>query len=89
MYNGGLIGNLGIVQALGQMVTMQANEYLPKGQKPYQVKDFMPSTHDFLSPPKSQEEMEKDLNLGLSMLGSVPPQSMLEMIKQAEARRGS
>ena len=89
MYNAGLIGNLGIMQALGQQVTMKANQYLPKGASPYSIRDFMPATHDFFEPPKTKEEKKKELDFGLAMLGNVPPSAMVEAIKQAEAKRGN
>ena len=87
MYNAGLIGNLGIMQALGQMTTMQANEYLPKGQTAYRIKDFMPMTNDFFEPPQSDAEKKSELDFKLSMLGGIPHGAIVEAIKQAEAKR--
>ena len=88
MWNAGAIGNLGVIQALGQLVTMKANQYLPKGQKPYGLKDFIPNSMDFFEPPQTEEEKKAALDFGLAMVGQIPPGLMLDSIKAAEKKRG-
>ena len=89
MWNAGAIGNLGVIQALGQLVTMKANQYLPKGQTPYRLRDFIPNSIDFFEPPQTEEEKKSALNFGLTMLGQIPPNMMLDAIKAAEEKRGN
>lgn len=69
MYNDGVIGNLGILQVLGSLTAGQFNSVLPKGKTPFKLQDIIPTIHEYLYPPLTEESKREAVNK--SLLGFV------------------
>jgi hypothetical protein len=65
MFNDGVIGNLGIIEALGSLTAGTFNMNLKQGVMPYKLKDIIPSAHAYLYPPLSPEEQANQASKGL------------------------
>ena len=51
----GYIGNKAILLALSCLTTGNLNAKLKQGVSPYTIKDVLPSMHDYIIPPQSEE----------------------------------
>ena len=65
MYSSGLIGNMGLMEVLGNLTAVQFNKVLPKGKPPYKLKDIIPQAYEFLYPPLSEQDKKKQVNSSL------------------------
>jgi hypothetical protein len=62
MYADGVIGNKAILLALSTLTTGNINSKLKDASKAYKMKDVLPSTHEYIVPPLSEEELEAQKN---------------------------
>ena len=58
----GFIGNKGILLALSNLATGNLNTKLAKGARSFTMKDILPSTHDYIVPPLSEQEQRELAN---------------------------
>lgn len=77
----GMIGNKSILLALSTLTTGNINSKLKKEAKPYQMKDVLPATHDYIVPPLTDEELAAQTNrqlLSFVATSKGVPKSFLE-----------
>ena len=83
MFSDGAIGNKAILLALSTLTTGNINSKLKDSSKAYKMKDVLPSTHEYIIPPLSEEElvMQKNRQL-LSFMATSPgaPKDFVEKI---------
>lgn len=83
MFSDGMIGNKSVLLALSTLTTGNINSKLKKEAQPYKMKDVLPSTHEYLIPPLTEEEMAAQRNrqlLGFMATSKGVPKSFLEKI---------
>ena len=69
----GFIGNKAILLALSNLTTGNLNSKLQKGTKSFTMRDILPSTHDYIVPPLSEEEQRAMTNESLlTFMASAP-----------------
>ena len=73
MFNDGVIGNLGIIEALGYLTAGHFNMSLPKGKPAYTLKDVIRNQYDYLYPPLSDEEKKKQFSQDLYVFAMRTP----------------
>ena len=73
MYNDGVIGNLGILEVLGNLTAGQFNKMLQKGASPYKIKDILPQVYDYLYPPLTEQDKKKQLSDNLLSFAMMHP----------------
>lgn len=56
MINDGMLGNKASLIALSSLTTGNLNSKLRKDAKPYRMEDILPSTHEYIVPPMTEEE---------------------------------
>lgn len=81
MFNDGMIGNKAILLALSTLTTGNINSKLKQGSTPYKMKDVLPSVHEYIIPPISDEQKEAEKNrhlFGFMALSPGAPQAFLE-----------
>ena len=71
----GMLGNKAILVALSSLTTGNLNSKIGKAAAPFQMKDVLPSTHEYIVPPPTEEEMKADVNNKLSAFISMMPGS--------------
>ena len=83
MFSYGMIGNKSVLLALSTLTTGNINSKLKKDAKPYKMQDVLPSTHDYLIPPLTEEELAAQTNrqlLAFMATSKGVPKSFLEKI---------
>ena len=75
MLSDGMIGNKAILVALSSLTTGNLNSKIAKTAKSFEMKDVLPSTHEYIVPPPTKEEMEAEVNNKLSAFISMMPGS--------------
>ena len=75
MLSDGMIGNKAILVALSSLTTGNLNSKIAKTAKAFEMKDVLPSTHEYIVPPPTKEEMEAEVNNKLSAFISMMPGS--------------
>jgi hypothetical protein len=86
MFSDGAIGNKGILLALSTLTTGNLNSKLKQGVKAFTIKDVLPSAHEYIIPPLSEEEQKVQTNRGLlAMMAMAPnaPESFRERVANA------
>jgi hypothetical protein len=86
MLSDGIIGNKATLLALSTLTTGNLNSKLKQGVKSFTIKDVLPSAHDYIIPPLSDEEQKSQVNRNLlSMMAMAPnaPESFRERIASA------
>ena len=86
MFSDGAIGNKGILLALSTLTTGNLNSKLKQGVKAFTIKDVLPSAHEYIIPPLSDEEQRVQTNRSLlAMMAMAPnsPESFRERIADA------
>ena len=58
MLHDGLIGEKANLIAISGLATGNLNSKLQKGAKSYKMSDILPTTHEYIVPPLTQEEIE-------------------------------
>ena len=83
MFSDGIIGNKAILLALSSLTTGNLNSKLKQGVTPFTIKSVLPSTHDYIIPPLSDEEQAIQANKQLlSFMAAAPgaPRSFTERL---------
>jgi len=62
MLSDGMIGNKAILVALSSLTTGNLNSKIAKTAAPFQMKDVLPSTHEYIVPPLSEEEKKEEVS---------------------------
>ena len=81
MFADGMIGNKAVLIALSSLTTGNLNSKLKQGATSYKMQDVLPSTHEYIVPPQTQEEQDAQKNrqlLGFMALSPGVPQSFLD-----------
>lgn len=71
----GMMGNKAVLLALSALTTGNLNSKIAKTATPFQMKDVLPSTHEYIVPPPTEEEMKAEVNNKLSAFISRMPGS--------------
>ncbi len=74
----GFIGNKAVLLALSSFTTGNLNAKLKATTRPFTMKDVLPSTHDYIIPPMSEEEKRNHINSSLLAFMSMSPGSPKE-----------
>jgi len=76
MFSDGLIGNKAVLLALSTLTTGNLNSKLKQGSTPFTINHVLPSAHDYIVPPLSDEqkaaENSKKLMSFLALAPNVP-----------------
>lgn len=83
MLSDGAIGNKAILLALSTLTTGNLNAKLKQSAQPFTIKTVLPSTHDYIIPPLSDEEQIEQKNRQLlSFMATAPnaPKSFTERL---------
>ena len=75
MYTDGMIGNKALLVALSALTTGNLNAKIQKTAQPFTMKDVLPSTHDYINPPLTEEQQKEETNARLLMFLSAKPGS--------------
>lgn len=81
MFSDGMIGNKAVLLALSTLTTGNLNSKLKKEASPYKMEGVLPSTHEYIVPPLTDEEKLAQKNRQLmAFMASSPsaPKSLLE-----------
>lgn len=62
MLSDGFIGNKAIALAISCLTTGNLNAKMKSTATPYKMKDVLPSLHDYIVPPPTEEETKLQLN---------------------------
>ena len=69
----GFIGNKAILLALSALTTGNLNSKLKQTSSPYKMKDILPSMHEYIILPPTEQEMKEQVNTQLlSFIASRP-----------------
>jgi len=71
----GIIGAKGSLLALSGFATGNLNSKLKQGAKSFEMKDILPSTHDYIVPPLTEEEQKAQTKKSLLRFMSQAPGS--------------
>ena len=73
MISDGFIGNKAILLALSALTTGNLNAKLKPTAPPYKMKDVLPSMHEYIVVPPTEQEMKDQVNVQLlSFIASRP-----------------
>jgi hypothetical protein len=75
MLSDGMIGNKATLVALSSLTTGNLNSKIAKTAKPFEMKDVLPSTHEYIVPPLTEEEQKAEVNNKLTAFISMMPGS--------------
>jgi hypothetical protein len=75
MLSDGMLGNKAVLLALSSLTTGNLNSKIAKTATPFQMKDVLPSTHEYIVPPLTEEQMKADVDNKLSAFISRMPGS--------------
>lgn len=81
MFSDGMLGNKAILIALSSLTTGNLNSKIKQGATPYKMENILPSTHEYIVPPLTDEEKLAQKNrqlLGFMALSPGVPQAFLE-----------
>jgi hypothetical protein len=69
----GFIGNKALLIALSSLTTGNLNSKLKQNVQPYTIKDVLPSMHDYIIVPPTEEEIKDQANQQLLSFLSMRP----------------
>ncbi len=73
MLHDGYMGNKAMLLALSGFATGNLNAKLQQGNKAFEMKDILPSTHEYIVPPLTEEEQKVAVNNNLiSFMAQAP-----------------
>lgn len=73
MFSDGIIGNKAILLALSTLTTGNLNAKLKQGVPPFTMSHVLPSAHEYIIPPLSEEEQQEQANNALkAFMASAP-----------------
>jgi hypothetical protein len=73
MLSDGAIGNKAILLALSTLTTGNLNSKLKQGQTPFTIRTVLPSTHEYIIPPLTDEEQAAQTNRSLLTFMATAP----------------
>jgi len=73
MLSDGAIGNRAILLALSVLTTGNLNSKLKQGKEPFTIRTVLPSTHDYIIPPLTDEEKADRANRSLLTFMAMAP----------------
>ncbi|CAB5238534.1 hypothetical protein UFOVP164_57 [uncultured Caudovirales phage] len=73
MISDGFIGNKALLLALSSLTTGNLNSKMKQGSQPVKMKDVLPSTHDYIVPPPTDEEAKQHAQKQLLAFMSMSP----------------
>ena len=62
MLNDGMLGNKAVLLALSSLTTGNLNSKIQKSARAFTMKDVLPSTHDYIVPPLTEEQQRELVN---------------------------
>lgn len=65
MLNDGFIGVKSMTLALSSFATGNLNSKMKQGSSPFTIKDMLPSLHDYIIPPLTEQEKKEQVNQSL------------------------
>lgn len=75
MLSDGMIGNKAVLLALSSLTTGNLNSKIQKTAKPFEMQDVLPSTHDYIVPPLTEQEKQEQANQRLLTFLAMKPGS--------------
>ena len=78
MLSDGMLGNKSILLALSCFATGNLNSKLRKEATPFKMADILPLTHEYISPPLTDEEKKEQLNRNLLTFLQQSPNAPVE-----------
>jgi hypothetical protein len=75
MLSDGMIGNKAVLLALSSLTTGNLNAKIQKTAKPFRMEDILPSTHDYIVPPLTEEQKREQVNNQLLAFIAMKPGS--------------
>ena len=75
MFADGMIGNKAVLLALSSLTTGNLNAKIQKTAKPFRMEDILPSTHDYIVPPLTEEQKREQVNNSLLSFIAMKPGS--------------
>ena len=75
MLSDGMIGNKAVLLALSSLTTGNLNAKIQKTAKPFRMEDILPSTHDYIVPPLTEEQKREQVNTNLLAFIAMKPGS--------------
>ena len=75
MLSDGMIGNKAVLLALSSLTTGNLNAKIQKTAKPFRMEDILPSTHDYIVPPLTEEQKREQVNNSLLSFIAMKPGS--------------
>lgn len=73
MISDGFIGTKALLLALSSLTTGNLNSKIKEGTQPFKMKDVLPSTHDYIVPPPTDEEAKAHAQKQLLAFMSMSP----------------
>lgn len=75
MFSDGVIGSKGILLALSVLTTGNLNSKLKQNANPFTINHVLPSTHEYIIPPLSEEEQREQANRKLMAFMAASPKA--------------
>jgi hypothetical protein len=75
MLSDGIIGSKAILLALSVLTTGNLNSKLKQGSNPFTINHVLPSTHEYIIPPLSEEEQREQANRKLMAFMAASPKA--------------
>ena len=75
MLSDGMIGNKAVLLALSALTTGNLNAKIQKTAKPFRMEDILPSTHDYIVPPLTEEQKREQVKKNLLAFIAMKPGS--------------
>lgn len=75
MLSDGMLGNKAILLALSSLTTGNLNSKIQKTTRPFTMKDVLPSTHEYIVPPLTKEQQQKEASKQLMAFLATRPGS--------------
>lgn len=69
----GFIGNKAVLLALSSLTTGNLNSKMKQGSNAFKMKDILPSTHEYIVPPLTEEETKEESKKKLLSFMSMMP----------------
>jgi len=71
----GMLGPKAVLLALSALTTGNLNSKIQKTAKPFRMEDVLPSTHDYIVPPLTEEQKREQVNNSLLSFIAMKPGS--------------
>jgi hypothetical protein len=75
MFSDGIIGNKATLLALSMLTTGNLNSKLKPNSPPFTMNHVLPSTHDYIIPPLSDEEQREQANQNMMAFMASSPKA--------------